>query len=50
MTRQQIEKANKEIAKNESPSVYKLKSQDNRGKHSRARQAKDFIRHNSQGE
>lgn len=44
MTRAQINKANKEIAKTEEYSVYKMKSQDNRGKHSRARAAKEQIR------
>lgn len=50
MTAKEIAREIKEQAKTEEYSVYKLKSQDNRGKHDRARQAKANIRAQQGGE
>lgn len=49
MTKQEIARGIKEIAKTESNSPYKQKAQDHRGRFTRARAAKDSIR-NIQGE
>ena len=49
MTRQQMNQQMKQEAKTEAQGVYKQKSQDHKGRFTRARAAKDSIR-NIQGE